>query len=245
MHEANTFITLTYRTDALTYGFVRPTLYPKHLQDFIKRLRAKVRWEEINEGLEPRKIKFFACGEYGEEEKRPHYHACIFGMDFDDKELLPDRSHSGFDQYTSKTLAQLWGHGRVAIGEVNFQTAGYTARYIMDKKTGEQAQYYEQHGLEPEFVRMSRRPGIGASWFETYSNDVFPYDEMVVNGQATRPPRYYSSKFQSQEPVQFSDIKIKRQKQAEKHNANNTPERLNQKHKVKLAQIAHLRRKLI
>ena len=72
------FITLTYNDKSLPEN---STLQKKEFQNFLKRVRIQ---------LGERKIKYFACGEYGEEKERPHYHAIIFGMSLneDDKEVI-------------------------------------------------------------------------------------------------------------------------------------------------------------
>jgi len=118
MHNENCFLTLTYSPENLPPG---GTLVPEHFTKFLKRLRKKIH---------PRKISYFHCGEYGELLSRPHYHALIFGYDFSDK--VPDRkSKSGHPTFSSVTLNKLWGLGLCNIGELNFETAAYTARYAV------------------------------------------------------------------------------------------------------------------
>ena len=58
----NCFMTLTYDDKHLPSD---GSLDPKHLTDFIKRLRFHYR---------DRSIRYFACGEYGDDSWRPHYH---------------------------------------------------------------------------------------------------------------------------------------------------------------------------
>lgn len=234
MHEKNCFVTLTYETENLTYGGEAYTLYPRDLQLFFKKLRKKY----------GPKIKYFACGEYGEKKGRPHYHACIFGVDFDDKILTPVQKGE-FPLYTSASLAKLWTHGGNVIGEVNFETAAYTARYILKKKLGKTASHYKKVGIEPEFTRMSRRPGLGASWLAKYKGDVFPHDYQVIRGGVkTRPPKYYGSLYEVENPEQFAAIKIRREKQALKMAEDNTKIRLAAKLAIKKQQIKTLLRSL-
>lgn len=188
MHKENCFITLTFNDQAL-YDRENPwSLDVAEFQKFMKRLRKKV----------GKKVRFFHCGEYGEKNKRPHYHAIIFGYDFDDKILWSKRDDVRL--YTSATLQQLWPHGFVTIGNVNFHTAAYVARYIMKKQTGEEAENHymrwdpstgEGTAVKPEYCTMSRMPGIGASWLEKYKSDVYPHDYVVVNGHKVKPPRFY------------------------------------------------------
>jgi hypothetical protein len=191
MHKENSFITLTYRDSELTHGGTRPTLYPRHLTLFLKRLRKK-----CGSG-----IRFFACGEYGSSTLRPHYHACIFGLDWKDKKLHTIKN--GNRLYRSNMLDDIWSHGNCLTGDVTFESAAYVARYICDKKLGKEAVIYEKEGVEPEFVRMSRRPGIGRSWLERYSASVFNNGYLWSNGHKVNPPSYYKRIFKANEPEEM------------------------------------------
>lgn len=186
MHKHNCFITLTYAPEHLPQD---QSLDYTHFQRFMKRFRKRV-------GIP---VRFYMCGEYGENFGRPHYHACIFGYDFPDKQLLM-RTKNGDNLYTSKILNELWPFGLSSIGSVNFQSAAYVARYIMKKITGNAAfEHYnkvDEDGVivssrTPEFTRMSLKPGIGAGWFNKYHSDVFPHDHVIVKGKECSPPRYY------------------------------------------------------
>lgn len=235
LHDKNCFLTFTYRDEELIYGGAEHAiLYPRHLELFWKRLRKHA-------GISG--IKYFACGEYGDSSNRPHYHACVFGYDFEDKALYTTKN--GIPLYTSHTLDYLWSHGNCYIGAVNFETAAYTARYVMKKRLGKQAAEYEEQGIEPEFVRMSRRPGIGAAWFDKYQDDVFPHDYTVIrNGIKSKPPRYYTNKYFLSHPLNEEDIKAARIEEAEKRWQDNEPQRLRVRERVKKAQIRSLSRKL-
>jgi hypothetical protein len=74
LHEHNSFITLTYNDENLPAD---GSLDVRHWQLFMKRLRKR-----HGSG-----IRYFHCGEYGSKHRRPHYHACLFGLDFPDKKL--------------------------------------------------------------------------------------------------------------------------------------------------------------
>lgn len=185
LHADNSFITLTYAPEHLPPD---QSLNYDHFQRFMKRLRKRVRLP----------VRFYMCGEYGENFGRPHYHACIFGYGFPDKKLLM-RTKNGDNLFTSEMLNQLWPYGLSSIGEVNFQSAAYVARYIMKKITGDRAfDHYnkvDDDGVivsrTPEFTRMSLKPGIGSGWFNKYHSDVFPHDHVIVKGKECSPPRYY------------------------------------------------------
>lgn len=238
MHEENCFLTLTYSDKNLPQG---GSLVKKHFQDFIKRLRRFMVKE---------KISYFHCGEYGDKGCRPHYHALIFGMDFPDKKLYK-KTHDGSPLYVSAALERLWGWGFCTIGAVTFESAAYTARYIMKKVTGDLAKaHYEridpQTGevlhLVPEYITMSLNPAIGKEWFRTFKGEVFPADEVIMRGRAMRPPRFYDKQFERDDPEGYAITKRAREVEANKHHGNNTKARLRVRETVKLAQISKLKR---
>lgn len=155
MYEHNSFVTLTYDEDNLPN---RGQLRYDHWQNFAKRLRKQI---------EPSRVRFFMCGEYGEENGRPHYHACLFGHDWEDKKYHMT-TNAGEKLYTSESLDKLWGHGLCSTGDVTFASAGYVARYVLKKITGDAAEeHYRRfdelghYQLEPEFCGMSLKPGLG------------------------------------------------------------------------------------
>lgn len=192
------------------------------------------------------KVRFFACGEYGDNTFRPHYHACIFGTDFPDKKLF-GKSPAGHDLFRSPLLERSWGLGHVAIADLTFESAAYVARYCLKKMTGEQAEAHYQHidqvtgectQLTPEFARMSLKPGIGGKWFEMYSSDVYNgHDYVVINGRKCRPPRYFDRLLEKTDPDRLEQIKAERIARAQKLTADNTPERLAVKETVRAAAL--------
>lgn len=237
-HEENCFLTLTYDDENL------PAFESLKLEDyqlFMKRYRKM---------LGDKKIKFFHCGEYGEEMGRPHYHACIFGHDFDDKYLFFTRGGEKF--YRSETLEKLWPHGNCLIADVTFQSAAYVARYIMKKINGEQAdQHYMSFDTstgevvrlqKPEYTTMSN--GIGENFYEKYKDEIFQHDSVLVNGKEMRIPRYYNTKYEIENPEKFAEIKKQRQLRGKKMAFDNTPERLNVKETIQLHKLKQLKRPL-
>lgn len=122
LHDENCFITLTYDPEHLPIYFrddgpALGTLCKEDFQNFMKRLRERI----------GTKIRFFHCGEYGEQLGRPHYHAIIFGYDFADKTPI-EVSDGGHNQFVSEMLTEVWGKGRCTIGAVTFDSAAYVAR---------------------------------------------------------------------------------------------------------------------
>lgn len=229
-HEDNRFLTLTYDEDHLpTDG----SLVKHHVQDFMKRLRWHYR---------DKRIRFYACGEYGEQLSRPHYHVALFGLRFEDERPI----YLGADMTESAILDLIWKHGHCVIGNLTWESAGYIARYVTKKQTGERkwTHYVNDQGvcLQEEFALMSRHPGIGKRFFERYSGDVFPADEIIVNGRPRKPPRYYDKLLERAAPGSYADMKLKRKDWAKRMEWNNTPARLRVREIVKLAQTRELRR---
>ena len=245
LHEAqlsadNCFLTLTYRDEDLPE---RGQLKYEDFQLFMKRYRKAV---------SPVRPRFYMCGEYGEKDSRPHYHACIFGHDFKDRTPWK-KTGSGSIIYRSAMLESLWKFGHSSIGELNFLTAGYVARYCMKKVTGRGAyEHYlrvdadtgELYSMVPEFTHMSLKPGIGARWFSKFLSDVFPGDYCVVNGKKVRPPKFYDRKYAADHPEEFESIQWQRELDAAVHAADNTPERLAVKEICADANVRRLLRSL-
>lgn len=177
LHKENCFITLTYNDEHLPSDM---SLQKDDFTKFIKRLRK-------NTG---EKIRYYACGEYGELYHRPHFHACLFGYRPDDLELFSVRS--GVSLYRSLTLEKAWQfRGFVTVGEVTYESAAYVARYVLKKVTGlASGEHYGDR--QPEYTVMSRRPGIAAEFFEKYSEDIYNKDFIVLRDKMKlKPPRFF------------------------------------------------------
>ena len=221
MHEAslyaeNSFITLTYDEHHLPSD---QSLNKKDWQDFLKRLR---------KSLGDKKIRFYMCGEYGQDQEllqmginaigRPHFHAIIFGHQFPD--LVPYAKNDNDDiQYTSKILENLWGKGFVTVGDADWLSAAYVARYVTKKITGDMAldhYSYCDHETGETFLRqvefslMSRRPGIARDWFDKYKTDL-DKGFITFNGRKMQPPKYYDSLFEKEDPWLYQDLKEMRE----------------------------------
>jgi len=195
------------------------------------------------------------CGEYGEQYKRPHYHAILFGYEPDDL-TVHSRTSSGNIICGSSKLQSIWGLGFVSVGQANFQTAAYCARYIMDKRTGADAQSYYSDVVDqdtgeiftrlPEYNRMSLKPGIGAGYYDRYhASDMYPHDRVVYDGVEQKIPRYYDKLFARQNPDKFLQIKEQRLLDIDARLHDNTPTRLNQREQVKKVQLNQLKRNLL
>lgn len=223
-HENACFLTLTYTDqnvprsffcDSSTGEILNPdapwlTLEPRHLTLFWKRLR---KWygEEL---------RYYACGEYGSNTFRPHYHAIVFGLN-PDRLGLEDwsRNFRGDRLYLSRVLTDdVWKLGNVMVGEVNEQTCAYVSRYVMKKLKGEASVFYDEHGLVPPFTRMSTHPGLGNQYFQDHP-DIYEFDKIHIStpqgGKSFRPPRYYDKLYDCLQPEEMAEIKQARQAMAE------------------------------
>ncbi len=237
----NSWATLTYRDPwectkkQLKLGHFIPNDYslrPSDVSKFIRALRKQNK----------QKIRYFYCGEYGDENQRPHYHICLFNHSFNDQQLFKD--DEGLYTYTSPSLEKLWPYGFSTVAELNFQTASYTAGYAQTKITGKRAvDHYlrcDEHGeaywLLPEYIRMStgrKKPcGLGATFYEKYKTDIFPSDQSPVPGDGVRElvPRYYENILAEQNPAMLVQVKELRQEFLAAHAADFTPERLRDKY---------------
>ena len=252
LHENNCFITLTYNPENCPPD---GGLIKSDFQKFMKRLR---------KSIAPKKIKFYQCGEYGDKSNRPHYHAIIFGYNFDDWIYLYD-SPGGQPIFMSPHLEKVWGLGFVTVGTVTFESAAYVARYCLKKINGEKAELIdEKTGLKhyerinsftgeiievlPEYSTMSRGGkngrGIAHAWISKFHRDCYPKDFTTIRGMKTKPPRYYDKYIEQLDVEMYDDIKEGRRLNAFINADENTTDRLRQKEVVKLAQNEKLIRSL-
>lgn len=141
-HAKNAFVTLTYNEDNCPNE-----LKPKDLQDYIKRLRFNLGAFYNLPSSYP--LRYYGCGEYGEETQRPHYHLALFGCGPEDVQQID----------------KAWGLGHTFVGDLTKDSASYIAGYVTKKMTNPNNPDHEYllSGRHPEFARMSLRPGIGAT----------------------------------------------------------------------------------
>ena len=234
-HTSNHFITVTYSDEHLPPD---RSLRPKDITDFIKRVRVE------------RPFRYFYCGEYGEQFKRPHYHIIAFGLRLDDLKWKKN-AQNGSPLYTSAYLTKKWHNkGHIWIGAVERESAGYVARYCLKKVGGELAldHYQAPHletgeylSVEPEFARMSRRPGIGSVWYDKYKTDLYTYDHKIIEkGKSTKVPRYYDKLLEKENPDKLQGLKALRKEKALANEC--TAARLREKEEYKLESIKSLKR---
>lgn len=209
LHEHNGFVTLTYNDKNLPqYN----SLNYEHLQLWWRRMR------RMYPG-----IRYYAVGEYGDKNDRPHYHVCVFGQAFTEDRIILRQSPNLL--WTSPTLEAAWGLGNVSVGDLNFTTAQYTAGY-MAKKLAKRKQYVRVDEETGELIKLqqprsfsSKHPAIGAQWYEKYGDHVHAHDRVVINGQPQKPPRFYDRLLHKR-----SEIAHQMMSEQRKENASNETE---------------------
>lgn len=232
-HRHAVFTTLTYRDEELPEF---RSLDRSHLQLWLKRLRkAALRKASRSTGY----LRFFACGEYGETNHRPHYHAILYGLSERDAALVHDTWGKGHTQTVPVTPATI------------AYTAGYTAkkigwklthRRIVDPETGELL--YE---WEPPFIQMSRggrsgNKGIGGG-ARVHVNSWRSY--AIYNGRRIPVPRYLHQAWKDQASIEEIE-RLENEKEERATKRINTAETraAAEKHAMKLQELAGARRKL-
>lgn len=245
LYTDNTFLTLTYSPENLPKD---SSLVHSDFQKFMKLYRRK-----YGNG-----IRYFMCGEYGDQFQRPHYHACIFNHDLPDKKLHK-QTDLGHKLYGSMELDKLWKKGIARVGGFSFETAAYVARYVTKKVTGAKAlDHYnliDPYGeilkeRRPEYAYPSKggrsgKGGIGREWFEKYIRDVYPDDFIVLNrgGHKLKPPRFYDKLLEKEYPTIWAIMRAKRKEDAELNAKHNSPDRRLVREEIQLLKYKQLVRR--
>lgn len=279
MYENNCYLTLTYDDEHLpSFGSLDHEDFQKFMKKLRKRFVPvnPFPWSR-DQGSEYQKyrrenwIRYYMCGEYGERcfkcnsnvhdclcksgfeaaLGRPHFHACIFNFDFDDKVPVA-QNKNGDLLYASPTLTKMWGKGHANIGQVTFESAAYVARYITKKITGDASHDHyhsfdiytgESYPVVPEYCRMSRDPGIAKPWYEKYKGDLTK-GYITVNGQKVSPAKFYDKQMEKEDPALLDYLKDQRKLKAMSLAHLNTEDRLATKEYIKLKKVKQLKRGL-
>ncbi|UDN67528.1 replication initiator protein [robinz microvirus RP_38] len=162
-NHQNCFITLTYDDEHMPED---GKISQEHYREFFKNLKAET-------GL---KLRYFACGEYGEKTRRPHYHAIIFGADF----LGGHYYRINDELYGNSLVDRVWGKGQVTIAPAEtgscFYVAGYVQKKVLDQDT---------------FRLMTTKPAIGRNWLDKNIDDLIECGHVVIEGRKMAiPPAY-------------------------------------------------------
>jgi len=124
------FVTLTYRNISVPRSKNKfKTLKKRDLQLFLKRLKKNER--NI-------KISYYACGEYGGQTFRPHYHLLLFNARIE-------------------TIQKAWRKGHIYFGTVTEESCGYVLKYL--SKDSQVPKFKNDDRLR-EFTLSSHKLGL-------------------------------------------------------------------------------------
>lgn len=192
-------------------GSVWHSLSYKPFQNFMKRLRRHLDYYDV---AYDKPLRFFMCGEYGDEFHRPHYHVILFG--FAPADCVPLVNKPGL--FVSSLISQLWPFGVHSVSSVDAERASYIAGYV-DKKLDNDRMCWVDNHVNPEFVSMSRgckklgTGGIGKSFFDKFcDSDLYPENSdgsfvrtcaVDRRGYYVKMPKYYDDLLLLRDPEKF------------------------------------------
>lgn len=172
------FLTLTYENDFCPIsenGFM--SLKPDDVSRFLKRLRHLVG-----------DLRYYYCGEYGTEVKRPHYHMILFtsvdATRYIDQEWCNPLSYSTDTRQRSP-------YGHVFYGDVQPKSITYTVQYY-DK--GDWRPLHDRDDRVPEYSRMSKNIGQNFLSLEMVQHIFDRPDKAYIynhEGKKIATPTYY------------------------------------------------------
>lgn len=233
LYDENWFLTLTYDDAKFSSGVAPRSLDKQHLKDFVISMRKYCAYNGAS-------FRFFACGEYGDEFERPHYHMSIFGLSSsllgiaDDDEVIQTRKRGLYDNgrivrcensrvdsngnffWQSPVISDRWRYGNHQIYRANRETFQYVAGYTVKKLSGDRAKAWLDSGRVLPYFAQSR-PSIGFPWFERFGRTLAQTNgEKLVNDSVSvgditwRIPRIMMKWFERFDPVHFDEIKYMR-----------------------------------
>lgn len=191
MHSDSSFVTLTVDDDNISRIFGEShSLSHRPFQLFLKRLRKRF-------GVPG--IKYMMCGEYGELSCRPHYHAILFGVPAFLWRDSGVQLNNGFGlvklRDDNPVFHECWPFGQVYLGDVTPASVSYVCGYTMKQFVlGRDEKWYKARSLSPEYVRWSRRPGLGRSYFLKHGLDLVDFDR-GESGVSIDGKRYYAGRY--------------------------------------------------
>lgn len=186
------FLTLTYDPRHLPF---EGQLCKKDLQDFWKRLRRA--------GY---KFRYFACGEYGEQYQRPHYHAIVFGLRLTDL-VFYSMSNNMSSLYSSKELQRIWSNGAVSIGYADSASIAYVAGYCEKKQNDP---HWNDYKVKP-FTTMSRKPALGTQYLMDNERSIIATNKVYGDFGSTHSfgvPRHFIRKLGEKDEIWLSSRSI-------------------------------------
>lgn len=214
------FITLTYNNEHLPFMLVK-----RDFQLFMKRLRNYANFYFNGNRNVTYSIKYFACGEYGDNSWRPHFHFIAFGLpnnsitqalvclawsshtfaDFPNLKNTIDIYANDFRKSRDYRVCLSKGYGFITVDPCNIQTIKYTCGYV-NKKIKSNPLVYEALKFIPPFQLSSQ--GLGKSYIDNNSNIDYMVENKSVpfNGFDISIPRYLRKKLQSDYGLVIEDL---------------------------------------
>lgn len=226
LHEENSFLTLTYSNRHLpTYSSLstEQRYDPKEKQsdDWQEpkdRHHQSKFWKRLRHHLGVRGLRYYSVGEYGDRSQRPHYHACVFGHAFTEGRIIVQTEP--YLLWTTPWLEKLWGLGNVRVGALNFQTARYTASYVVKKLRSKQ-QYVRIDENSGELIplvqpRSYMSKNIAKDWWTKNYNYVTAFDQVIIDGRPQKPPKAYDKWLNEASEIASGMIKTGRKEEAKR-----------------------------
>lgn len=207
-HDETYFITLTYAPEYLPPD---GNLRYKDLQNFMKRAR-----HEFQSPSQP--FKYFACGEYGDKNLRPHFHFASYSFRISDLRPLPNSKNGQY--FISESLRDCWQYGHVVVAPLEWQSAAYIARYVTKKMHGGNMRYLDT--FDPltgevdvyNHERASQSKGLGKSFYHQHFDEIWANDGCLFNRKyMVKPPRYYMKLLEDENPEWAAAVKESRRKE--------------------------------
>lgn len=122
-------------------------------------------------------LKYYAVGEYGEQNRRPHYHIIIFNI------------------YDTESIQEAWGKGDIDIKVSHENSISYALKYLEKEST--HYKYIYSLSLQSEFSLSSKLLGSSYVNYSTKKYHMSRYENNVVtlkNGVKGKVPRYIHEK---------------------------------------------------
>lgn len=168
-HSDDSFVRYIDYIKYKSIEFVSESLYPKDLTDY---------WKRVRKALPDKSIKYYACGEYGDKDGRPHYHFVLFNSDCD-------------APFLESVIDDKWQFGFVKIEPLIYPYIEYVTKYITEN--------VNFTAVEPHQVEYFQRQSHGLG-LEGYFSDVKYFGSnykttMLPSGKVITTPRYFRKKF--------------------------------------------------
>lgn len=167
--HSSSFLTLTYSDENLPFtDNGNQSLDKSDFQKFLKRLRKH---------HPDRQLKYYACGEYGTQTHRPHYHAIMFNA-YED----------------AKLMQKCWPAGHIRLDPATPETIHYVTKYIQKRTYNEITD--ELDDRIKEFALQSK--GLGLKYLSPqmtkYLRNQFKPYLISAEGKKVPMPRYFKEK---------------------------------------------------